>query len=425
MTDSMRDVPKRIWMYLGSRMFDRAGTAGLVTIVGKQLWDMTEGRPDSERLLVLGYLGLVQFIPTFVLAPFVGPIADRFDRRYVSALGLFMYATLSAALFLYVRTNPTNVLPIFLIMGVQGSTEALQRPASRALPFDLSPREIVPRVVALNSGSFQVGSIVGPILAGVLFTITPATPYLVFVILFLVGAVLIVLLPNSGVARLTDDGDTAKGFQVIKDAIEGFRFVRATPVLGAAITMDFFAAFFGGLIALLPAVADERLGVGAIGLGGLRAAVGIGAGLVTLVLAFRPLRRRVGPTLLLVVAIFGLGTIGVGLSTNYVVAFGFLMIAAGADAVSVFIRSSLVPLATPANMRGRVLAMENVFIGASNELGGYESGVTAAWFGLVGAIVLGGAGTLLVVVAYTFVFTSLRNVDVFDDVIPTPACGDG
>ncbi len=414
----MSDVPNRIWAYLSSKLLDAAATAGLVTIVGKQLWDMTEGRPDSERLLVLGYLGLVQFIPTFVLAPFVGTIADRFDRRLVSATGLAMYACLSAALYFYVRTDPTELLPIFAIMGVQGATEALQRPASRALPIDLSPTELVPRVMALNAGTFQSGSIVGPIMAGVLFTITPATPYLVFMVMFIVAGISLIVLPTSGVERLARS-DGRFGTQVLKDAVEGFRFVRATPVLGAAITMDFFAAFFGGLIALLPAIADERLGVGAVGLGGLRAAVGIGAGLVTLVLAFWPLRRRIGPTLLVAVAIFGLGTIGVGLSTNYIVAFGFLMLTAGADSVSVFIRTTLVPFATPENMRGRVLALENVFIGASNELGGYESGVTAAWFGLVGAIVLGGSGTLIVVVAYTFIFKSLRNVDVFEDVLPT------
>ena len=419
----MRDVPRRIWLYMLSRTFDAAATSGLVTIVGKQLWDMTEGRSDSERLLVLGYLGLVQFVPTFVLAPFVGPIADRFDRRYVSSFGLVMYASLSAALFLFVRGDPTSIGPIFIIMGVQGATEALQRPAARALPIDLSPKEIVPRVMALNAGSLQTGVIIGPIAAGFLFTITPATPYAIFLVLFLIAGALLMVLPTSGVARTVKDADVRVGTQVLRDALEGFRFVRATPVLGAAITMDFFAAFLGGLIALLPAIADERLGVGAVGLGGLRAAVGIGAGLVTLVLAFRPLTRRVGPILLVAVAIYGLATIGVGLSTNYVIAFAFLMIAAGADSVSVFIRSTLVPMATPENMRGRVLAMENVFIGASNELGGYESGVTAAWFGLVGAVVLGGGGTLLVVLAYTFVFKSLRNVDVFEDVIPKGRVG--
>ena len=151
-------------------------------------------------------------------------------------------------------------------------------------------------------------------------------------------------------------------------------------------------------------------------IGGLRAAIGIGAASVTLVLAFRPLQRRIGPILLVSGAIYGLAIIGVGLSTNYVVAFAFLAILAGANSVSGFIRSTLVPLTTPENMRARVLAPENVFIGASNELGGYESGVTAAWFGLVGAVAFGGVGTLIVVGAYAFVFKSLRRVDAFTDV---------
>lgn len=413
----MSEVPGRIWAYLGSRFLDTAATTGLVTIVGKQIFDMTEGRPDSERLLMLGYLGLVQFIPTFVLAPFVGSIADRFDRRYVSAAGVAVYSLLSLALFAYVRTDPRDLFPIFAIMFVQGATEALQRPAARALAMDLSPANVLTRVMALNAASWQSGGILGPILAGVLFTITPQTPYLIFFVMFLVGGAALLAIPASGVARLVSE--RSGGVQAIRDAVEGFRFVRSTPVLGAAITLDFFAAFFGGLIALLPAIADERLGVGAIGLGGLRAAVGIGAASVTFALAFRPLERRVGPILLAAVALFGLGTIGVALSTNYVVAFGFLMLSAGADSVSVFIRSTLVPLATPENMRGRVLALENVFIGASNELGGYESGLTASWFGLVGALMFGGVGTLAVVGAYVFVFRSLRDVDTFSDVLPT------
>ncbi len=413
----MSEVPKRIWAFLGARFLDAAATAGLVTIVGKQVFDMTEGRPDAERFLMLGYLGLIQFIPTFVLAPFVGPLADRFDRRYVAAVGATFYAGLCLALYLYVRTDPTELFPVFAIMFIQGATEAFQRPANRALPFDMAPENVVPRVAALNAGTWQGAGIVGPVLAGVLFTITPATPYLVFVFMFLASAGALVLLPATGVDRLVSEGKSF-GVQVFRDAIDGFRFVRRTPVLGAAITMDFFAAFFGGLIALLPAIADERLGVGAVGLGGLRAAVGIGAALVTIALAIRPVERRVGPILLIAVAVFGLGSIGVGLSTNYIAAFIFLMISAGADSVSVFIRTTIVPLATPENMRGRVLALENVFIGASNELGGYESGLTAAWFGLVGAVVFGGVGTLLVVGVYSFGFTALRRVDRFTDVRP-------
>jgi len=173
-------------------------------------------------------------------------------------------------------------------------------------------------------------------------------------------------------------------------------------------------------VALLPAIAEDRLGVGAIGLGWLRAAVGIGAGIVAVALSIRPIQRHIGRTLLSVVAIFGVGTIVLGLSRNYLLAFIAIMVLAGADAVSMFIRLTIVPLATPENMRGRVLALENVFIGASNELGAFESGVTAALLGLTGAIVFGGIGTLAVVALWSILFPTLRDVDRFDEVTTSP-----
>jgi hypothetical protein len=205
------------------------------------------------------------------------------------------------------------------------------------------------------------------------------------------------------------------------DAILGMRFIRRSPVLFGAISLDLFAVLFGGAVALLPAIAEDRLGVGAVGLGWLRAAVGIGAGIVAITLSIRPLQRHIGRTLLAVVTLFGVGTIVLGLSRNYVMAFVAIMVLSGADAVSMFIRLTIVPLATPENMRGRVLALENVFIGASSELGAFESGVTAALLGLTGAIVFGGIGTLAVVALWAVLFPALRNVDRFDEVRdPTP-----
>jgi MFS family permease len=180
--------------------------------------------------------------------------------------------------------------------------------------------------------------------------------------------------------------------------------------------LDLFAVLFGGAVALLPAIAEKQLGVGAVGLGWLRAAVGIGAGLMTATLAWRPVGRRVGRVLLAAVAAFGLGTIVLGLTKSYPVAFAALLILSAADAVSVWVRATLVPLATPAAMRGRVLAMENVFIGASNELGAFESGVAAALVGLVGAVVLGGAATIGIVFVWWLLFPTLRDVDRFADV---------
>ncbi|NNF55189.1 MAG: MFS transporter [Acidimicrobiales bacterium] len=414
---ALRDIPRKLWAYLLSRLLDTAATSGLVFIVGKQIYDMTEGRPEEQRLLYLGYLGLVQFIPTFVFAPFAGSLADRFDRRLVSAGGAAIYALLAMALYAYVRTDPTALAPIYVLMAVQGTTEAFQRPAARALPMDLSPETLITRVMALNAASWQTGAIVGPVLAGFLFATAIALPYLVFTAMFAVATISLLAIPPTEVERLKTD--RRGGGQAIRDAIEGFRFIRKTPVLGAAISLDLFAVLFGGAVALLPAIADERLGVDAVGLGWLRAAISIGAASVTLTLAARPLSRRVGPILLWSVAVFGAGTIVLGITRNFVVAMIALLVLGGADSVSVFIRSTLVPLATPENMRGRVLALENVFIGASNELGGFESGATGALFGLVGAVIFGGAATLGVVAVFAFVFPALRHVDSFSDVRKT------
>lgn len=395
-------------MYLLSRLLDTAATSGLVTIIGKQVFDMT------GDLLSLGIIGLVQFVPTFAMAPFAGPVADRFDRRLVSLIGIGSYVVLCAALFLYIRTDPTNVLPIYGLMFLQGTTEAFQRPAARALPIDMSPPDVLTRVMALSAATWQAGTIVGPVIAGFVFTITIAAPYAVFAVMFLVAGMALARVPSSGVARLV--GGRRGGVQALRDAVEGLRFIRRNPVLGAAISLDLFAVMFGGAVALLPAIADERLGVGAVGLGWLRAAIGIGAAVVTLSIAARPIERRVGAVLLWAVATFGVATIVLGLTTNFAVAMVALLIVGGSDSVSVFIRSTLVPLATPENMRGRVLALENVFIGGSNELGAFESGLAAAWLGLVGAILFGGAGTLAVVGAYAFVFPALRRIDRFSDV---------
>jgi predicted MFS family arabinose efflux permease len=191
------------------------------------------------------------------------------------------------------------------------------------------------------------------------------------------------------------------------------RLIRAQPVLLGAISLDLFAVLFGGAVALLPALAEDRLGVGAVGLGWLRAAGGIGAAIVTLGLVLRPVRRRVGKVLLGVVATFGLATILLGLTTSFGVALVAMAVLSGADAVSVFIRSTLVPLVTPAAARGRVLAVENIFIGASNEAGDFESGVAGAAFGASAAVVLGGIGTLVVAAAWWVLFPRLRDIDAF------------
>jgi predicted MFS family arabinose efflux permease len=226
------------------------------------------------------------------------------------------------------------------------------------------------------------------------------------------------------VGDVEDAGRRSKGG--LQEALEGLRLVRRQPILLGAISLDLFAVLFGGAVALLPAIAEERLGVGAVALGWLRAAPGIGAASVMLVMAVRPVRRRVGPTLLGAVAVFGAATVVLGATHHYVVAFVALLVLAGADALSVFIRVTLVPLASPASARGRVMAVENVFIGASNELGAFESGVTGQLFGPGPAVVVGGVATLAVAGLWWRLFPALRRVDRFPDpVTELPKVGTG
>jgi predicted MFS family arabinose efflux permease len=267
-------------------------------------------------------------------------------------------------------------------------------------------------MIALYSGTWQFGLIVGPAASGFLYDIDPLVPYLVSAVCFAAAAVAVttIALRREQARTPADERPT------LHHALEGLRFIRGQPVLLGAIALDMFAVLFGGAVALLPAIAEDRLGVGNVGYGWLRAAPGIGAVIVTAVLAARPVSRRVGRTLLVAVAVFGVATIVLGLTRSYVVAFSALLVLAGADAVSVFIRATLVPLATPDPMRGRVMAVENVFIGASNELGAFESGVAGSVLGVAPAVTLGGVLTLGVVGAWWKLFPALREIDRFEDV---------
>jgi MFS family permease len=330
------------------------------------------------------------------------------------------------------------VAPIFGMVFLFGIARAFAAPSSRSLPADLVPGERLPWLVARFSGAWQAAIIVGPVLAGFLYTIDIRLPYLATAALLGIAAValLSIRLPAAVPTPETaeEEAEVARADAVMeagvepsaghaaaappakagfREAIEGLRFIRRRPILLGAISLDLFAVLFGGAVALLPAIAEDRLGVGAVGLGWLRAAGGIGAGVVTAALAFRPIRRRVGRTLLVVVAGFGVATIVLGVTRSFVVAFVAMAVLSGADAVSVFVRATLVPLITPEDKRGRVLAVENVFIGASNELGAFESGVAGQILGPAGAIVLGGVGTLAIAGGWWFLFPALRDVDGF------------
>jgi MFS family permease len=372
----------------------------------------------TGRELDLGLLGLAEFLPTALLAPIAGPIADRRDRRRLVAAALVLEAACALGLAAYAGTDPGSVLPIYAIVVVFGVARAFANPSIRALPADLAARSgALPRLVALNSAAWQGALVAGPVIGGMLYAAGRPLAFVVAAAGMLAAGVAISLVPHVPVRRL---GGTR---HPLREAFDGLRFVRANTLVLGAISLDLMAVLFGGAVALLPAIAEERLGVGPVGLGWLRAAVGIGAGATTLVLAARPVRRHVGVVLFVAVAIFGVLTVVLGVTTNYVVAFAALAVLSAADAVSVFIRGTIVPLATPEDMRGRVLAVENVFIGASNELGAFESGVAAQLFGLVAAVVLGGVATVAVVAIWAAAFPVLRRADRFDDVVAPVADG--
>jgi len=399
---------------LASHFCAAAAIAALTVALGKQVFDLTGEELD------LGLLGLAEFLPALVLVFVTGPVADRFDRRRVGTTAELVAALGTLALAWYASNDATSIVPIFVLVVAYGTARAFAMPATRALPADTVEPERLPWLVARQSVVFQAGMIVGPVVAGFLYAADLTLPYLFVTVLFVLSAAGLcfvhkderaVAQQQATAARRADTGDTRPSWH---EALEGIRFVRANPVLLGVISLDLFAVLFGGAVALLPAIAEERLGVGAVGLGWLRAAVGIGAAVVMLFLTVRPVTRHVGRRLLVAVAVFGVGTVLLGITTNFAVAWIALAVLSGADAVSVFIRATLVPLVTPADKRGRVLAVEMVFIGASNELGAFESGVTADWFGAVGSVVLGGVATILSVALWSWWFPALGRVDRLD-----------
>jgi MFS family permease len=392
------------------------------TVLGKQVFDI------SHRELDLGFLGLVEFAPALLLVLVTGSVADRFDRRHVAALGLVGEACATGGILWYVSTGPTAVGPIFLFVLGFGVARAFAAPAARSLPADIVEPARVPWVVARYSATWQVASIVGPVTGGFLYAADVRLPYVFIVVVTVGAAVGVLLVHRQQPTRPVDAPEvippvdpllTPAPKTRLRDATEGLRFIRTQPILLGAISLDLFAVLFGGAVALLPAIAEERLGVGAVGFGWLRAAGGMGAAVVTLRLAIRPLDRRIGRTLLLAVGLFGAATLALGLTRSYAVAFVAMLVLSGADSVSVFVRATLVPLVTPPSKRGRVLAVENVFIGASNELGAFESGVAGQVLGVAGAVVLGGAVTLGVAAGWGALFPDLRDVDRFPEPVDT------
>jgi MFS family permease len=390
--------------YLLSTGLATIGHNLFVTVLFKQAFDLTRDN------LNIGWIGLAQFVPAVLLVLVSGMVADRFDRRRVTALFLVGRVACAGAMIVYSQSGSSRMLPVFAVAFVFGAADAMISPARRSIPPLISSSEDFPHLIAIWTATFTGSAIVGPVLGGFLYSVSASVAYAVAGLLELIAIVPILAIVYIGKPERMTDRPT------MHKALEGLRFVRRTPIVLAAISLDLFAVLFGGAVALIPSVATERLGVGDIAYGWLRAAPGIGAAIMALWLAARPIRRRIGPTLLVVVAVFGLGTVVFGLTRSYAVAFIALVVLSAADMISMFIRGSIVPLATPHDQLGRVSAVEGVFIGASNELGAFESGVAARWFGLPWSIAGGGIITVAIAASFALLFPSLRKIDRFDEV---------
>jgi MFS family permease len=390
--------------FLGARLLSTLAAQAQSVAVGYQIYEVTRDPLD------LGLVGLSQFLPFVVLVLPAGQLADRLDRSKVLC-ACYMIGIASAGVLLWYTLQGISVAwPVFTAMVLFGCARAFAMPSGQALLPNLVPPEQFSRAVALNSWMFQLAMVLGPALGGMLYSAGPRVVYM-----SVMGLGVISLLLMIGVRPLNAPAPAAKEPAGWKSLLSGLHFVASRPVVLGAISLDLFAVLFGGATALLPIFASDVLHVGAGGLGWLRAANGIGAAACALVLAFTPITRGVGAWMFGGVAVFGAATVVFAVSTSFVLTMAVLMVLGAADMVSVYIRHLLVQLATPDYIRGRVSAVNSVFIGASNELGEFESGVTAKWLGTVRAAVLGGALTLIVTGVWIRLFPTLWRMDKFGE----------
>jgi MFS family permease len=396
------------FQYRDFRLFQLAGLLSTVAMqmqgvaVGWQVYAIT-GKP-----LDLGYVGLALFTPALLLSFVTGQAADRIDRRrlLVACHALLCFASL-LLLALAERAQP-SLAALYASLALIGCARAFQGPSSQALLPNLVPLPVFPNAVAWSSTTWQVAVVAGPALGGVLYASSGARGVYTSAALLELITLLVLIAMRARAER------SARARSSARELSAGLRFVWQKPVILGAISLDLFAVLFGGAVALLPIFAHDILHTGPRGLGLLRSAPALGALVVAVWLAYRPRLRRAGMVMFVCVAVFGVATIVFGLSHNFSLSLVALALSGAADMVSVFIRHSLVQLRTPDAMRGRVAAVNMIFIGASNELGEFESGLLAHWIGSVPAVVLGGVGTCLVVLLWALLFPALRRIDRVD-----------
>jgi MFS family permease len=394
-------------LYLATRFLSAAAVQFQVVGVGWQIYEITNDP------LALGYVGLFEFLPMVILALPAGDLADRVDRRLIMIATFFVLALASALLLTIAVSGSREVWHLYGIVVLFGVARGLSTPAMQtALPFLVS-LERMPQAVAWSSSTYTTANVLGPALGGLLLAVDPAVNYAACLVVFVITMSLTFIMR----LRRAEESGRRRG-SAVERIVEGITYTWRHPLIFGAISLDLFAVLLGGAVALLPIYARDILFVGPWGFGFLRAAPAAGAVTVALALARRPLSRRTGKTMFLAVALFGLATIVFALSTNFYLSLFALAVTGGADVVSVYVRSTMMQLATPDHIRGRVGSVNSLFVSASNELGQFRSGLTAAWFGTVASVIIGGVGTLTVVGLWMWLFPALRKVDRFTDIVP-------
>ena len=386
------------------------GIQMVAVAIGWQVYSITHSAFD------LGLIGLAEFVPLLLLALPAGQLADRLSRRLVFAAALALNAAMALALLLISLDGTTRLWAFLALAAGNGVAASIANPAARSLGPSLVPLDLLPSAMALRSIAFQSGSVVGPALGGVLFAVDPELVYGVAAGLLAAGVAALAAIHEPAEPQGRDRA--APG---LASVLAGIHFIRHTPVMLGAITLDLFAVLFGGAVALLPLFARTILHTGPVGLGVLRSAPAVGALAAGVILTRWPTRANAGATLLVVVAAFGAATIVFGVSRSFPLSLAALAVAGFVDMFSVNIRSTIAVMAAPNELRGRVTAVESVFISASNELGAFESGAAAALLGAVPAVVAGGVLTIGLAAVWRWVFPALARIDRLEELRPEPA----
>lgn len=395
--------------YLIARLSAVLSQYGMMLVIGWQAYNIArETMSTSASAAQLGFIGLAQFVPLFLLTPVTGWVADHYDRRHVARWSLALQIACAAVLGIATHQQWVSLPLIFTIAAFLGIARAFSGPALSALAPNLVPREMLPNAIAIGSVAWQSGMIIGPALGGYAYAIAPAAAYGLSAALFGVAVLFLCLVgkvprPERDVSR-----------HPIAQMLDGIAYVRHNRLVLAAITLDLFAVLLAGATALLPVYARDILHVGSAGLGHLAAAPALGAALTALWFSFRPLKSEVGLKMLVAVIVFGIATIIFGLSSWVPLSLACLVVLGCADMFSVYVRQSLIQLHTPDEMRGRVGSVSQLTISASNELGEAESGFLAALIGPVAAVVLGGIGAIAITLAWARIFPELRLARTFD-----------